>query len=83
MESIHVLEPIFHISPASSPLDGKSRTGGPRTRNILARAEKSAGNAAGKLALHLLGRLKIYSAPRIISAECFFTDTATTAGDCR
>lgn len=83
MESIHVLEPTFHISTAPLPLDGTGWTGMPRTGRMLARADQSAGNFAGKLALHLLGRLKIYSAPRIISAECFFTDNSTTAGNCR
>ena len=78
MESIHVLEPAFHISAAPLSIDkplwnGALRAGGPA----------APGKAAGRLVLGLLDRLNIFSAPRIISAECFFADNSTMAGGCR
>lgn len=83
MESIHVLEPAFQISAVPLHRNGTGWNDVPRAANLLARAEKRASGLAGRLALSLLDRLNIFSAPRIISAECLFTDTSTTAGDCR
>ena len=83
MESIHVLEPAFQISAVPLPLDRTGWNDVPRAANLLAKAEKRASGLPGRFALSLLDRLNIFSAPRIISAECLFTDTSTTAGDCR
>ncbi len=83
MESIHVLEPVFQISAAPLHIDRAHWNNGSRTANLLARAEKRASGLVGGFALGLLDRLNIFSAPRIISAECLFVDNATTAGDCR
>ena len=70
MDSIHILEPDFHISYAGR-WDNV-----PRAANLLARAEKRACGLAGRLALRLLDRLNIVSTPRIISAECL-TNTSS------
>ena len=78
MESIHVLEPAFHISAAPLSLDK------PRRNDALRAGIPAApGQIAGRLVLGLLDRLNIFSAPRIIGAECFFTDNSTMAGGCR
>ena len=83
MENIHVLEPVFQISAAPIHLDGTRWNEVSRTATLLARAEKRASGFVGRLALDLLDRLNIFSAPRIISAECFSLDNSTTAGECR
>ena len=78
MESIHVLEPTFHISAAPLSID-KPRLNGALRAGIPA----APGKIAARLALGLLDRLNIFSAPRIIGAECFFADNSTMAGGCR
>ena len=83
MESIHVLEPTFQISAVPLPLDATGWQGAPRAASLLAQAEKTAGGFIRRLMLALLDRLNIFSAPRIISAECLFMDNSTMAGDCR
>lgn len=78
MESIHVLEPAFHISAAPLSIDKPRRSG-----FLRASAPAAPGKIAGGLVLRLLDRLNIFSAPRIIGAECFFADNSTMAGGCR
>ena len=78
MESIHVLEPTFHISAAPLSLDKPRRNG-----VLRASVPAAPGKIAGRLVLGLLDRLNIFSAPRIIGAECFFADNSTMAGGCR
>ena len=78
MESIHVLEPAFHISAAPLSID-KPR----RNRALRAGIPAAPGKIAVRLLLGLLDRLNIFSAPRIIGAECFFADNSTMAGGCR
>lgn len=78
MESIHVLEPAFHISAAPLSIDK------PRRKGILRASVPTApGKIAGGLMLRLLDRFNIFSTPRIIGAECFLADNSTMAGDCR
>jgi hypothetical protein len=83
MESIHVLEPTFHISAAPLRLDRSGWNGVPSAACVPGRTDNRVNNIVGGLAFKLLDRLSILCAPRIISAECLLADTTITAGNRR
>jgi hypothetical protein len=83
MENIHVLEPIVHICaiPLHSGASGESAVlfgGRPQSREA-----KDAGSPARDYVLRLLDRLKLFSAPRIVSAECVIPETMAAGAPCR
>ena len=75
MQSIHTHEPAFHISAAPMHSDGGRWNDVPRAAFLPRGADKRESGLAGRIAFSLLDRLNIFSAPRIISAECLFPDS--------